>query len=400
LYAHGGGTVSGPSPYNGMVSVLEGPDFAAPLPVIMGLPVSNHDHGINGLLFDNAGDLFVCVGAMTNAGVPTLSMGTLPESPLSGAVIKAETSSPTFNGVVSYVETVSGLPNNDQVFGDIVDLAPGVDVRVYSAGFRNTYDLVLTTGGILYATDNGPNTSFGNESADCVSEGGPGADGDELVLLADGHYYGHPNRNRGRSDPRQCSYHDRSDASIPGVYTQGIAALSPSSNGLIEYRATTFGGQLLGGLVAQRWNSTTRWLKLAPDGLSVVAAANLEPMLRSLDLVQGPGGALVGIDYLTSSIRVRTPVDPSAVHPVAWDIFPWRAPATGGLPFVIGGRNFTDLGSTNVTIGGLPAVLTEVTDQRIRGTIPMQPAPTTDLMDVVVESGGVTSTIPDAFRYL
>jgi hypothetical protein len=70
LFAHNGGSCfTGPSPYNGQVSVLTGPNFTAAQPLITGLPVSNHDHGINGLEFDNNGDLLIAVGGNTNAGV-------------------------------------------------------------------------------------------------------------------------------------------------------------------------------------------------------------------------------------------------------------------------------------------------------------------------------------------
>ena len=46
------------------------------------LPVSNHDHGVNGITFDNNGDLYVSVGGNTNAGVEHCNLGELPESPL------------------------------------------------------------------------------------------------------------------------------------------------------------------------------------------------------------------------------------------------------------------------------------------------------------------------------
>src|SRR5690606_21647006 len=85
LYANGGFCFSGFSPYSGQVSVLTGPNFDVIQPLVNGLPVSNHDHGINGLEFDFNGDLYICVGGNTNAGVPHCNLGNVPESPLSGA---------------------------------------------------------------------------------------------------------------------------------------------------------------------------------------------------------------------------------------------------------------------------------------------------------------------------
>jgi hypothetical protein len=112
LYANGGSCFSGTSPYSGQVSVLEGPSFAVQ-PLITGLPVSNHDHGISGMQFDNNGDLLIGVGGNTNAGIPSCLLGGLPESPLGGAILRARLSRPGFNGNITY--TVNGSPNADQV---------------------------------------------------------------------------------------------------------------------------------------------------------------------------------------------------------------------------------------------------------------------------------------------
>lgn len=38
--------------------------------VVSNLPVSDHDHGINGLEFGDKGELYILVGGNTNAGVP------------------------------------------------------------------------------------------------------------------------------------------------------------------------------------------------------------------------------------------------------------------------------------------------------------------------------------------
>src|SRR5205085_1857813 len=161
LYAEGGGAFTGPAPYNGQVSVLTGPNFSTVKPLITGLPVSNLDHAINGITFDDAGNLLICVGSETNAGVPSLAMGTLPNCPLDAAILKAPISKVGFNGAITYVETATGKPNNDQVYGDRVDVAPGVDVSVFAAGLRNPFSIVWTTRGTPYGTDNGMNANFG-----------------------------------------------------------------------------------------------------------------------------------------------------------------------------------------------------------------------------------------------
>lgn len=59
------------------------------------------------------------------------------------------------------MESVTGVTNNDQVFGDRVDLATGTDLSVYVPGLRNPWDIVWTTPGILYGSDNGADPTFG-----------------------------------------------------------------------------------------------------------------------------------------------------------------------------------------------------------------------------------------------
>jgi hypothetical protein len=105
------------------VSVLSGPNFDAPQPLVTGLPQPNTAHAVNGLQFDNNGDLLAAIGSDSNAGVKYPTMGDLPESPLSAAVIKARTSLP-FHGALSYVLTASGAPTADQR-RRVLLLAPG-----------------------------------------------------------------------------------------------------------------------------------------------------------------------------------------------------------------------------------------------------------------------------------
>ncbi len=161
LFADGGSCVTSASTYKSQVSVLTGPNFNIISPLITNLPASNHDHAVNGMQFDNYGDLLIAVGGNTNAGVKHCNIGDLPESPLTAAILIAETSNPSFNGTIQYLETATGLTNSDQRFGGVVDVAPGVDVRPFSVGFRNPFSVLLHTNGWFYALDNGPNTSFG-----------------------------------------------------------------------------------------------------------------------------------------------------------------------------------------------------------------------------------------------
>lgn len=401
-FVNGGESPTVPSPYTGQISVLTGPNFNAPTALVTGLPTSNHDHAINGIAFDDNGDLLISVGSMTNAGVKDLGSGDLPESPLSAAVLKARLSEPGFNGAIAYVETVGGAPNDDQRFGEIVDVAPGIDVEVQASGLRNSFGLVYTTRGKLYCTDNGPNIGFGMASLGPTTQGPDPYDDDELNLVEWGNYHGSPNRSRGRTDSRQNVYRAglQGPPSIPDTLFQMISWLPPSSDGIDEYRADTFQGQMRGSLIVQEYLNKLRRVYLKTDGRGALGQAVIEPNTLGLGCVVGPGGALVSLDFQGDEIEVLEADDLTALEMVVHDIFPWRAPASGGTPFVISGRGLGTFGTTAVTIGGLPATLTDVSWGRIRGLVPVQPDPTTNLLDVVVSVSGNQDVLTQAFRYL
>lgn len=391
----GGGCPPASLEYSGRISALSGPDFDTATPVVTGLPVSNGQHGVNAVRVDHGGDLLINIGGVTNAGVPSCSQGGTPESPLSGAIVKARLSDAMFDGAVTYVERSGGAPNNDAVDGDIVELEGSADVEVFAAGFRNPFNLVLTMAGRIYAMDNGPNAGEGDASTGPMTQEPVATAMDELNLVEEGAYYGHPNRNRGIDDARQNVYYGPEDT--PGPFTQAPAHFKPSSNALAEYRADVFGGLHRGDLIVGHWIDTLTAVTLSADGETVLSQEPLLDRFPSIGIVTGPGGAILGADHLGDKLRL---VLPAGAPPGAWDIHPWRAPAAGGNSFVIGGLGFGSLADTTVTIGGNAAPLTRVSNARIEGTIPEETSPTTALLDVVVTTAGRTHTLEDAFRYL
>jgi glucose/arabinose dehydrogenase len=405
LFANGGASfpTNVLAPYSGQVSLLEGSsNFATLKPLITGLPVSHFDHGINGMTFDNKGDLYIAIGGNTNAGIINTGGG-LPESPLTATVLKAEISKLNFNGKIEYqlpstFVPPTGItfdPAQSQVFGNLANVKAGVDVSIFATGLRNPYDVVWTTKGQVYATDNGPNGGFGDESTGANTQQPATGAQDELNLLTPGNYYGHPNRNRGLTDSRQNVYYNPSLASIPGVYTAPLTIFPSSTNGIDEYRATTFGGQLLGNLITQQLNGPVFSVTLSANGTQVAKSETLTGIADGLDIVTAPGGALVGIDLADNRVTVATPNDLVGTTVTAYDVFPWRAPAVGGNRFVIGGQNFGNLSNTTVTIGGQPVSLTQVTSNQLVGILPSLPAGV--FLDVVVSSKGQTSELKQAF---
>jgi len=399
-YADGGVPPAAPSKYWGQVSVLTGPGFAAPAPLVTGLPQSNSGHAVNGMQFDDNGDLLMDVGSTTNAGVASLAFGGLPESPLSGATLKALTSRPDFDGHVHYVDVVTGLPDDDQRHGEHVKPAPGSHVLVQAAGLRNPYDLVFTRAGRLYSTDNGPNLNFGPASTGMTTQGPDPEQPDELLLVEAGNYYGSANRSRALFDARQAIYRDTLVPSLPETFTQALVTMPSSTDGILEYTAATFGGQLDGQLIVQKWLGSARRLLLSPDGRSVIEQQALLPDTGALDLVQGPGGVLIAIDHSGNELEVLAPVDVASGDVEPLDLLPWRAPSTGGTPFVLGGRGFGTPGDTAVFFGAEPAELLSVTPTAIRGLLPGQGQPGGAPLDVTVFSRSQKAVLPGAFHTL
>lgn len=380
--------------YGSRVSTLSGPNFDVSADIVTGLPVSGFDHGINGLQFDDRGDLLIAVGGNTNTGVFDGVFGSQsPESPLTSAILRAPITASNFNGNIQY-EFIDpndpGIPElaagpNDQRNGNFVRpvVAPGqVGVETYAVGLRNPYDLVYTTDGLLFATDNGPN----------------GIAEDELNRVSEGDFLGHPSIPRGKLDPTQTLANAQYDPAAPSTadYTAPLASLPSSTDGLDEYRAETFGGLIRGNLLAQRYNGQVYSFTRSADGTQITNTNERFDVGNGLDLWTGPGGVVFGADRNDNRVTIAEPVDPTVVTPTPYDISPWRAPAAGGNPFVIGGVQFGSLANTTVTIGGQVATLTEVSDRRIVGVLPTM-AGTGDLVDVIVTSSGVTKTLDDAF---
>jgi IPT/TIG domain/Glucose / Sorbosone dehydrogenase len=317
--------------------------------LVTGLPVSNHDHAVNALEFLNNGDLLVSVGSSTNAGVETNGdgVGGIPESPLSGAILLVQLSrGKAFNGSVKYT---TDKP-------DTADVASG-NVSVYAAGLRNCFGMTLHSNGKVYAMINGANDGFGVASDDCNTVGKNVTYQDSLVNVFSGNYYGHPNRNRGRSDERQCKYMVGNDAYAgkPRAegYTKEMVLVDSSTNGIVEYTSNAFDGQLRGNLFLSRlaWGGPGRAERvvLSSSGDAVVQKTELYAE-GGLSIVMSPYGALLMPKVKQASIFVLRPVytPTESVHLGA--IWPRRGPAVGGNMVLVTGTGFSD--DMTVTFGG------------------------------------------------
>ncbi len=177
--------------------------------IVRGLPRSEENHATNGLEFvtvNGTDYLIVAQGGHTNAGGPSKNFAYTTEYALSAAVLSVNLTQiesmpilddngrkyiydlPTLDDPTR--ENVNGVTDPDAPGYDGIDvndpfggndglnqamIVPGGPVQIFSPGYRNTYDLVVTESGAVYVTDNGANGGWGGFP---VNEGGGSANND------------------------------------------------------------------------------------------------------------------------------------------------------------------------------------------------------------------------------
>lgn len=330
--------------------------------VVTGLPVSNHDHGVNNLVFDNHGNLYIQVGGSTNAGVskPDDLVGGVKESVFSAATVVAHLREPGFNGTIVY--------DSYDDPGLAKSLTPTKFVEGYAYGFRNSFGAVYHTSGNIFATDNGPNENYGNASTSCTTEGPDPWHPDSLVLVTKGAYFGYPNRARGlQIDEVQCVYYSAEDEVHKG-FTPALATFEASTNGVIEYTANTFEGQMKGDLLISKYAVMGRGklFRVQLDATKKAVKGSVEELrdFSGLSLVMNPFGAIVMPRVQQPNIAVLTPDEEEVPgnEPRMIAVSPNRGPRKGGNPVIITGKNLTP--DTKIRLGNKPCkvFMTDVED--------------------------------------
>lgn len=271
------------------------------LDLVRGLPRSRENHATNGLALDpQTGVLYVAQGGNTNMGAPSTGLAYLPEYALSGAILSID--------LRRIGETTYDLPTlggGDEPFGgedgrNQARLVPGGPVQVYAPGYRNPYDLVLTSAGSLYTVQNGAAKDWGAPPRRCTNERSePGVrEIDTLHLVRRGAFGGHPNPTRanrantfdGRSpvavaDPVQCEHRAPSERGA-------LASFVNSTNGIAEYTASNLGAAMRGSLLAASFDGWIHGLALDASGERVTRHDKLFPLLMPLDVVAQPDDGL------------------------------------------------------------------------------------------------------------
>jgi N-acetylneuraminic acid mutarotase/glucose/arabinose dehydrogenase len=335
--SHSSGSVSNGALNSGKISRLSGPGFTQKADIVTGLPRAIANHATNNIDFGPDGRLYLWQGGNTGAGSPNnepTDFGTRPEQVLSAALLvvdipKWKANPANFNGNVT------------SPIGEFIDQfyarkaqelgRPYTDVQVYASGLRNTYDGVFHSNGSIYAPDNGlgvtgtvppvprlgsptdrtKTTLFGQVPID-----NPGVQPDLLNRVVQGGYYGHPNPYRDEVVFKTGSFQGFTASTIPPghpVYQQPILNLGTnrSADGIIEYTANNFFGQLKGDLLITNFSqgdNITR-VKLSPNGLSAISSSSLVGDFKDpLPIAMGPNGSFFVGEFNGNKVTILEPL--------------------------------------------------------------------------------------------
>lgn len=308
--------------------------------LVRGMPRSEENHQGNGLVFDKNGTkLLVSTGGNTNMGAPSHNFAFMPEVALSAAILEIDIGAlgntpydiPTLDD-----EDRPGVNDQNDPFGgnngkNQAILEANGPVKIYSPGFRNAYDLVLTESDRLYTIDNGGNAGWGGEtpancSNDIVEAGTTYRDGLHYISHR-GYYGGHPNPTRGKasntfndsnpqsavevaSNPVECNF------LAPGIADSALDIFMKSTNGLDEYTASNFGGAMKGDLLAASFDKAVWRIELNNAGDILLSKSKLFPDsgIVPLDVTsQGDDDVFPGTvwvtDFNSNAVNVFEPED-------------------------------------------------------------------------------------------
>ncbi|QIO24603.1 malectin domain-containing carbohydrate-binding protein [Haloarcula sp. JP-L23] len=319
--------------------------------MVLGLPRSEENHSPNGVDLSNDGDtLYIAQGGHTNKGAPGDNFGHTPEYALSGAILEIDLAQIEANYTaknlqnydpqgstqsypdLSFYYAIPTIQNDDATDGDDLPfggndginqakLVEGGPVQIYSPGYRNPYDLVVTESGQVYAGDHGPNGGWGGQPADengnivadaenvtnHPNEDGSFSTSDQLIKVDEGDYGGHAAPIR--ANPTQADIYDAngnvifdinaSNSPVPSSMVNPVEAdyIPPTSNSpdpgapagsantledtngnkvlfgptgaTDEYTASNFGGAMDGDLLQVELGGDVERAELSSDGTTV-----------------------------------------------------------------------------------------------------------------------------------
>ena len=210
--AGGDGNDSNLDTNSGVITMMTqtGPDSWTAIDIVRGLPRSEENHATNGLevIQEFAADgvtlvserMIVANGGNANSGAPSNNFAGQEEQPLSAAILEIDLTMlkgmpvlnddgrayiydlPTLNDPTRPDDGPDGTEANDPFGGNdsknSAKLLADGPVSIYSPGYRNAYDVVVTEDGRVWTYDNGANNSWGGRP---IGEAGDNGDNIDIA---------------------------------------------------------------------------------------------------------------------------------------------------------------------------------------------------------------------------
>ncbi len=331
------------------VSRLSGPGLSKYEDYIVGLPRAWRDHLVFKVVFGPDGTMYFNQGSESSTGAADNKWGFRAEHLLNAACL-------TLDPVAIAKRLAAGLgPVNVKTEDDghYDPWAPDAPVKIYATGIRCGFSLLWHSNGHLYsALNGGASGGAAPPTPDDLSTvprridqdrfgpyNGPAVPAipivtdtqpDLFIDIVKGAYYGHPNPARGEyvlfggnPDGGHDNYQIR-DYPIgtkpdrnwhPAIWNTG---LSPSCNGLIEYKGNAFNGALNGKILTTRYSGGKDIYLLAPnpDGsiaYTVTGIDGFTQFVDPLDLVEHlPTGNIYVSEFGGQCLTLLKPKQPDA----------------------------------------------------------------------------------------
>jgi IPT/TIG domain len=225
---------------------------------------------------------------------------------------------------------------------------------------------------------------------------------DKINLLQKGKYYGHPNAKRAAvdNDPRQCVWRNPTTTASSENFSAPFLIMKASTDGIVEYHADHFDGQLRGNLITSKYTDGLSRVVLTDDGLNVVPESlQALPLVGDwgLDVTQAPNGNLIEVRLPSNALYYHKPVEDITSQLRIVSVFPSRGSNAGGSILYVYGVNLNIGSNFIITIGDSNCLVQTLTDTLATCSVP---GGANGRVDVTASSDAGSYTFKKGYRYI
>ncbi len=370
--------------FTGKITVMSGPNLTTVQDAVINLPRSIQDHSTEQPTFGPDGALYFPQGSNNSTGAPDNTWGNRSEHQLSAAILRLDTSKITPGKPLDAKTADSG--------GSYNPFAANAPLTIYASGVRNSFQLLWTSNGTLYAPTNGassggnapafPNSVNGERIDTHQNYTGPAVPGltgitetedDWLFKIVKGGYYGHPNPSRGEylldggnptagADPFEFTEYPVGTKPDPNYRASDVYDLGPhrSADGILEYQDKTFGGLLQNALFIADYSAGNDISILLRDASGNITAdlhglSGLTNLNNPVNIVEDPNTGNIYVAELGGQkLVLLKPMVPGAHLSASASLVAMNSIATGNSgagPSAAQSITITNKGNATLTFG-------------------------------------------------